>query len=194
MQLDRILSEFSSYFQFFNKFCPGVLGKRKRATHFRKKTGCACNKLSIGIGVTFTGYSNMRVGENFIIMDYSILRAQRATVKIGQNVAINTHCVIDASENGRITIGNDVIIGPHVVIRASDHRYEDRDIPIRYQGHNSGEIKIGDDVWIGGNSVILRNVNIGSHAIVAAGSVVTKDVESYTVVGGVPARMIKRRI
>ena len=113
--------------------------------------------------------------------------------RIGRNVAINRNSVIGAAEHGRISIGNDVLISQNVVIRASDHRYSSPDVLIIHQGHSSGVIEIGDDVWIGANSVITKDVHIGSHSIVAAGAVVTKDVPPWAIVGGVPAKVIKYR-
>jgi galactoside O-acetyltransferase len=61
------------------------------------------------------------------------------------------------------------------------------------QGHSGGTIVIVDDVWIGSNTTITRNVRIGSHSIVGAGAVVTKDVDPYSIVGGVPSKLIKYR-
>jgi acetyltransferase-like isoleucine patch superfamily enzyme len=65
---------------------------------------------------------------------------------------------------------------------------------IASQAHSSGEIIIEDDVWIGANAVILRNVRLGQGCVVAAGAVVTKDVAALVVVGGVPARKISLRV
>jgi galactoside O-acetyltransferase len=86
-----------------------------------------------------------------------------------------------------------VLIAQNVVLRASDHEYSDIDIPINQQGHTGGQIIIGNDCWIGANAVIARNVKIGDHSIVAAGAVVTKDVEPFAIVGGVPAKLIRKR-
>ena len=80
-----------------------------------------------------------------------------------------------------------------MVMRTANHNFELLNTPIRMQGHSIKNISIDDDVWIGANAVILGGVNIGRGAIVAAGSVVSKDVPPHTVVGGVPARTIKMR-
>ena len=66
-------------------------------------------------------------------------------------------------------------------------------MPIISQGMTDGEIIIGNDVWIGSNAVILPNCTIGEGAIIGAGAVVTNDIESYSIVAGVPARFIKKR-
>jgi galactoside O-acetyltransferase len=94
---------------------------------------------------------------------------------------------------GRIVIGNDVMIGPNAVLRASNHGAERIDVPMWNQPHTGGTIEIGDDVWIGANVVVVPNVKIGSHAIVAAGAVVTRDVPDYALAAGVPARVIGDR-
>lgn len=92
-----------------------------------------------------------------------------------------------------IYIGRNVLIGPNVVFRASNHAFKRRDTIIRQQGHKPGRIIVGDDVWIGANAVILPNVDVGMGAVIGAGSVVNKEVASYTIVGGVPAKQIGTR-
>lgn len=101
--------------------------------------------------------------------------------------------MINADCGGRICIGSNILIGPNVVLRASNHIYKNRDVLIRHQGHESGIIEISDDVWIGANVTVLPNVRIHKGAVVAAGAVVTKDVEEYTIVGGIPAKEISKR-
>lgn len=85
-------------------------------------------------------------------------------------------------------------MGPEVLIYTQNHCYEDETKPIIQQGYTKTKpVVIGDDVWIGARAIILPGVNIGSHSVVGAGAVVTKDVPDYSVVGGVPAKVIKRR-
>ncbi|TOB35760.1 hypothetical protein CGK06_26050 [Vibrio parahaemolyticus] len=74
-----------------------------------------------------------------------------------------------------------------------NHKFSDIDKYIKEQGYQNAPIVIGNDVWIGFNSTILPGVSIGDGAVIAAHSVVTKDVPSYTVVGGIPAKEIKKR-
>ncbi|MCM1437888.1 MAG: acyltransferase [Roseburia sp.] len=112
-------------------------------------------------------------------------------VTIGDNIIINRNVLITA--RSKISLGNNVLIGSNVVINDSNHVFKDREAPITKQGHVADPIVIEDDVWLASNSVILRGVHIGKGAVVAAGSVVTKDVEPYTVVAGIPARKIKNR-
>ena len=112
---------------------------------------------------------------------------------MGLNISVNTNVFIGASDSGEIIIGDDVMISPNVVLRASDHTFVSRVSLINKQGHSGGHIIIGDDVWIGANTTIVGNVSIGSHSIVGAGAVVTKDVAPYSVVGGVSSKLLKYR-
>ena len=101
--------------------------------------------------------------------------------------------MINANNKGYIEIEDNVIIGPNTVIRASNHNYADINKPIRYQNHAGGKIIIKEDVWIGSNCTILPNIVIGKGSIIGAGSVVTKNIPEYSVVAGVPAKIIKSR-
>jgi maltose O-acetyltransferase len=95
---------------------------------------------------------------------------------------------------GDVTIGDDVVMAPEVIAISSNHEFADTTIPIRLQGQTqSRPIFVGNDVWLGARCIILPGVRVGDHAIVGAGSVVTKDVEPWAIVGGNPARLIRRR-
>lgn len=107
-------------------------------------------------------------------------------IRIGKNVFINTGCRFQ--DQGGITIGNDVLIGHNVVLATLNHEED----PARRHIMRAAPIVIGNTVWIGANATVVPGVTIGDGAIVAAGAVVTKDVPPNTVVGGVPARVIKK--
>jgi len=107
-------------------------------------------------------------------------------ISFGKNVFINAGCHFQ--DQGGITIGDGVLIGHNVVLATANHALA----PSKSRKLNYKPIVIGDNVWIGSNSVILQGVTIGQWAVVAAGAVVTKDVEPYTVVGGIPAKFIRR--
>jgi len=100
---------------------------------------------------------------------------------------------LNACVRGQIVLGNHLIIGPNVVFRASDHIIENTDKPISQQESAGGEIIIEDDVWSASNVVVVNGVRVGKGSVVAAGAVVTRDVQPYTVVGGVPAKFLKNR-
>jgi galactoside O-acetyltransferase len=113
-------------------------------------------------------------------------------ISIGDNVYFNRNVFITARD--AVEIGDNVLIGPNVVINTGNHTFTDPNIPIVQQGHTSERIVIEDDVWIASNVIILKGVRIGKGSVLAAGCVVTKDVEPYTVVAGVPAKKIKDRV
>lgn len=109
-------------------------------------------------------------------------------VSIGDNVMIDSHVRIhhcDVGSNVMISAGSQLLSGSRY------HRFDRTDVPIVRQGGRMKRIRIGSDVWIGVNSVIMSDV--GDGAVVGAGSVVTKDVAPFTVVAGNPARVIRMR-
>jgi acetyltransferase-like isoleucine patch superfamily enzyme len=106
-------------------------------------------------------------------------------IDLGDRVFVNRGTIITARAD--IYIGDDVLIGPYVVINSGDHNYSDPAQPIESQGHATGPISIGNDVWLGAHCVILRGVKVGDGAVVAAGAVVIDDVPPCTLVAGVPA-------
>jgi galactoside O-acetyltransferase len=144
-----------------------------------------------GYPMKVIGGGNIVIGNNFRSMGCDYLYANDGAIVIGDNMSMNTNVQIGAS-SGQITIGSNVLIGPNVVLRAADHGIA-MGAPIRFQPHVGGVIVVEDDVWIGANAVILRDVTLGQGCVVAAGAVVTKNVEPYAVVGGVPARKISSR-
>lgn len=92
-------------------------------------------------------------------------------------------------------IGSHVMMGPNVTILSGSHNFDRTDIPMALQGAPARRpVTIGDDVWIGTRSIILPGVSIGSHSIIGAGSVVTKDVPDWSIYAGNPARMIGSRL
>ncbi len=106
-------------------------------------------------------------------------------ITVGKNVFINSGCHFQ--DQGGITIGNDVLIGHNVVLATINHDLA----PSQNRKNHYAPITISNNVWIGSNATILPGIRIGEWAVVAAGAVVTKNVEPYTVVGGNPAKLIK---
>lgn len=108
---------------------------------------------------------------------------------LGDYSELGTRCMVQAN----VSIGNDVIMGPDVKIYSRNHKFDRLDVPIKCQGKEYLKTTIGNDVWIGANVIITAGCKIGNHVIIAAGSVVTKDISDYAIVGGVPAKVIKSR-
>jgi len=113
-------------------------------------------------------HSGISIGEDSLIGEYSVIRGQ-----------------------GGVKIGNRVYTSPFTQIIAVNHVFDDPEQPFVDQGITAEGIVIEDDVWLGAGAVITDGVRVGKGAVVAAGAVVTKDVEPHTVVGGVPAKLIK---
>lgn len=135
-------------------------------------------------------------GKNVIIGDKG--KFTYSHISIGNDVSIGEFAYF-MCKIAHIHIGNHVMFGPHVFMITGSHRI---DLVGRYmksiketekKPENDQDIIIADDVWIGANAMILKGVTIGEGAVVAAGSVVTKDVVPYTVVAGIPAKKIKDR-
>jgi acetyltransferase-like isoleucine patch superfamily enzyme len=93
---------------------------------------------------------------------------------------------------GPVTIGNHVNLAQGITVTALNHNFSESDIRIDEQGVSTTPVMIEDDVWIGANAVILPGVSIGTHSVVAAGAIVTKDVPPHSLVAGVPAKVIKQ--
>lgn len=111
------------------------------------------------------------------------------SIELGDRSGIGDRCYLQ----GAIEIGNDVMIGPEVMFIASNHNIDRKDIPMNMQGETSKKIVIGNNVWIGARAIILAGVHIEEGSVIGAGAVVTKDVKKNTIVGGVPAKVIKNR-
>ncbi|WP_186757022.1 acyltransferase [Echinicola salinicaeni] len=176
--------------------------------------------LLIGKGVTIRQSNYLSVGRNFIAQDnceinclsqkgivfgdkvtvgsYAIIRPTNLYggeagigLKVGNNSSIGPYAYIGCS--GYIEIGNNVMMSPRVSIYSENHNFGDTGQPMIEQGVTRSYAIIEDDCWIASNSIILAGVTVGKGSIVAAGSVVTKDVPPYSVVGGNPAKVIKSR-
>ena len=122
-------------------------------------------------GVWISTGKNLRLGDD---------------VDVAKGVYITTH--------GGVSIGNRVLIGYRTQIISANHVVPANQGRIFNSGHDYKPVLIDDDVWIGANCVICPGVHIGKGAVVGAGSVVTHDVAAFSIVGGVPAKMIKKRI
>ena len=188
----KILEEIIAWVEAFVRFVPGRVGDAIRRLWFKMRFR-KCENVSIGTGCRFLYPQAISMEGSVGIGPNSFFAAQGGSISVGTNTAFNANVHINASVGGRISIGKWCLIGPNVVMRTADHRYDNQQLFIRQQGHLAGDIVIEDDVWIGASAVILGDVRIGSGAIVGAGAVVTKNVQSMSIVAGVPAKVIKFR-
>jgi acetyltransferase-like isoleucine patch superfamily enzyme len=139
--------------------------------------------------------NGITLGSETIVMHGAILHVYnfrempRSGITIGRNSLVGEYSVIRGQ--GGVTIGDRVYTSPFTQIIAVNHVFDDPTRPFVDQGISAEGIVIEDDVWLGAGAVITDGVRIGKGAVVAAGAVVTKDVAPHTVVGGVPARLIK---
>ncbi len=130
-----------------------------------------------------------KFGKN-VMIDYRTFFRYMGNIQIGNNVSINRGCEFFTSANLEtiIDIHDNVTFSPNVRIYSAGHDYKYLNLP-----DTSGDIIIKEYVWIGGNRVILQGVIIGEYSIVSANSVVTKDIPPYSIVAGIPAKIIKKR-
>jgi len=130
-------------------------------------------------------------GENLVISD-------KVRINKPQMVSVGDNCYLGSGVqlypwNAPITIGNNVLVAAGVRMITRKHVFADIDRPMREQGYSNAPIVIEDDVWIGFQAIILPGVTIGKGSIIGANAVVTKDVAPNSIVGGVPARLIRMR-
>ena len=140
-------------------------------------------------------YFNLKHG-NSLLIGYGSKIYPCKHIKMGNNVFIGRNCTISTSASGNspIIFGDNIMLGERVQIIGGNHAFDRLDVPINQQGEGKqGSIIIEDDVWIGASAIILTGVTIGKGSVVAAGSVVTKSVELYSIIGGNPAKLIGRR-
>lgn len=164
----RIIYELKLWVYFAIKWLPGHIGSYVR-----------CKTIPFAsIGRTVTILEGVQI-------DYP------SRLYIGNNVSINRSCTIHAG--GIVSIFDNVLIGPDVTIYSQNHKYERIDLPIAMQDYVFKKTVIHEGAWIASNAIILPGVSVGRDSIVAAGSVVTKDVPDYAVVAGNPAKTIKIR-
>ena len=132
-------------------------------------------------------YNEFTLGEGSVIEDFATINNGVGPVHIGNKSFIGMGNVII----GPVSIGNNVILAQNIVVSGLNHGYDDVNTPPSLQKTSTKQITIGDDIWIGANSVITAGVTLGKHCVIGAGSVVTKDVPEFTVAVGNPARVIK---
>jgi acetyltransferase-like isoleucine patch superfamily enzyme len=157
------------------------------------------NGVTLERGVIIDGLSTngIRLGDNVAIGAYSIVCAAMLShlgdgIQFGNNSSTGPYSFIGAG--GPITIGENVIMGQHVSFHSENHNFDRIDLPIRSQGVNRVGILVEDDCWVGANVVFLDGAHVGRGSVVAAGAVVRGKIPPYSVVAGVPARVLRSRL
>jgi acetyltransferase-like isoleucine patch superfamily enzyme len=139
--------------------------------------------------------NGITIGQGTIVMHGAVLHVYnfrglpQSGIKIGRDSLVGEYSVIRGQ--GGVTIGDRVYTSPFTQIIAVNHVFGDPDRPFVEQGITAEGIVIEDDVWLGAGAIITDGVRVGKGAVVAAGAVVTENVEAHTVVGGVPAKVLK---
>ena len=151
--------------------------------------GCFINGLSRR-GVVFG--DRCTVGRGAVVAPTGLLGGEPGEgLRMGDRSNLGAWAYVGCS--GFISIGSDVLMGPRVSLLAEDHDLDSIDEPIKAQGVTRKPITVENDVWLGAGSTVVGGVTIGNGSVVAAGAVVTADVAPYSVVAGVPARLIRSR-
>lgn len=132
-----------------------------------------------------------KLGRRVIVTTTSQMSKRGVGLTLGDFSGIGDYAHIGCS--GGVTFGNDVITGPYLTCHSQEHITDDLNTLIRHQGTREAEVIVGDDVWIGARVTILSGARVGDGCIIAAGSVVRGDFPPRSVIGGVPARILKTR-
>lgn len=133
-------------------------------------------------------YRRFSLGNYSVVESFACINNAVGDVIIGDYTRIGLHNTII----GPVKIGSHVNLAQGITVTALNHNFDDTNKRIDEQGISTNAVTIEDDVWIGANAVILPGVTIGSHCVVAAGAVVTKDVPPHSLVAGVPAKIIRQ--
>ncbi|ENQ3078300.1 hypothetical protein ACEOWG_001483 [Bacillus cereus] len=148
-------------------------------------------KIGKRVRVILEKNSHLKIMDNVEISDDCwIIVHEDSSLCIDEHVYISHHCVV--SSNSKVDIGSYTAIGPYTIILDTDKNFKNPNEIIRKQGSTSSPIIVAKDVWIGSFCVITKGVEIGQHSVVAAHSVITKDVKEFTLNAGVPSKLIYR--
>lgn len=155
-------------------------------------------KIDTGAYLNALGRGKLRIGRSVSIGAYSQIIVSASFKNLGQYIHIGNNVGIgqfaSLGGSGGVTIGDNCIIGQYFSCHPENHNYDEHDVLIKNQGTTRAPIKIGENCWIGAKATILAGVEIGPNSIIAAGAVVTKSMPAYSIIGGVPAKVIKSRL
>lgn len=188
----------------FTGLCRGLLLTRRRIVLGRGARVWAPSLLRIDGGlvriddycfVDCLGVEGLRLGRNFKLGAHSRIAVSGSLADLGRGITIGDNVGIGEFAHiggaGGVTIGADTIVGAYFSVHPENHIFDDPDTPIRAQGVTRAGIAIGEGCWIGAKVTVTDGVTIGKNCVIAAGSVVTKSFPDHSLIGGVPARLIR---
>lgn len=205
--------------QWFLGFLPGLPGMALRAAAYWPLLGRGSSPPAVEAGVELMHMDALHLGKSVYLDQGVRLHASVAAIHIGdccrvmrgaylcsyvsnalpgQGIVLGKRCWIGigavlASGCGGLTLGDNVLVGPGAICVTGDHDFRRGDLEAVDQAYTGKAIVIGDNVWIGAGATVLGGVTIGDRAVIAAGAVVSRDVASDSVVGGVPAKSLGDR-
>lgn len=196
---------------------PGALGYFLRKVFFPYLLGEVGKGVVFGRNITIRHPHRIRLGSEVVIDDFAVLdgkgtkdctidigsgsivgrntvlSCKEGTIRLGERTNISVNCTLISESE--LEIGHRVLMAGHCyLIAGGNHGIDRLDVPILEQPRvEKGGVRVGDNAWLGAQVTVLDGVNIGRDAVVAAGAVVTRDVPEFTIVGGVPARVMRDR-
>ncbi len=165
--------------------------KKYYKLYVQSKIGYKPQNLEIKGSVDFEGCF-VKLGDNITLYP-GISFAGNGKIVVGNNCKIGRNVIIYANKTGGVYIGNNTIIAAQTYIIDSNHTYSDFERHIQEQPLDSEPIRIGDDVWIGGNVMVIKGAEIGRGSVIGAKSLVKEKIEDYSVAVGIPAKVIRLR-
>lgn len=195
---------YNTLFKRMVMLCRGLIFTRKKIYLGKRCTITNKSNIQFGKNVTIESYSiidgfaknkiifgdGVKIGSFSKLLSTSHLATYGVGLKMGNNSAVGDFTHFGAT--GGLEIGNDVIMGSYVSFHSENHNYSDPTKLIREQGVNSRGIKIGNNIWVGAKVTFLDGCEVGDNSIVAAGAVVNGVFPKNSLIGGVPAKLIKK--
>lgn len=174
-----------------------MLGKRVTVSNWKYFNYGKCVQIGKDVTINAYGEEGLTIGDYSWIGPMSFIKVSFSFNQPGKFIRIGSHVGIGEFAHlggaGGLEIGDDCIVGPYFSCHPENHQYIEQHKLIRLQGVVRNGIIIGKNCWIGAKVTVLDGVTIGDNCVIAAGAVVTKDMPSNAVIGGVPARVIKMR-
>lgn len=198
---------------------PGALGVFIRSKTFPLILGCVGKGCVFGRNIVFRHPGKIKLGNNVILDDNllidakgennggitlkdevfigrnSILSCKGGDIELDERANLGANCYIFSSN--KVKLGKDVIVAAYAYfVGGGNYKLDQLDIPInqQYDFEGKGGVEIGDNVWVGTHVVVLDGVKVGRGSVIAAGAIVSKEVEEMSIVGGVPAKVLRNRL